>query len=62
MFGTVLIAFFKKLKCQFLKKRGSDKDKSVGICGSDLEVYDGRFRQSIPPLIIGHEGGGIVKV
>jgi len=37
------------------------RTKSVGICGSDLEVYDGRFRQSIPPLIIGHEGGGIVE-
>jgi len=34
--------------------------KAVGICGSDLEIYDGRFTQSIPPLILGHEGGGIV--
>jgi threonine dehydrogenase-like Zn-dependent dehydrogenase len=37
------------------------KTKSVGICGSDLEIYDGRFKQSIPPIIIGHEGGGIVE-
>lgn len=37
------------------------KTKAVGICGSDLEIYDGRFKQSIPPLIIGHEGGGIVE-
>lgn len=37
------------------------KTKVVGICGSDLEVYDGRFKQSIPPLIIGHEGGGVVE-
>jgi len=36
------------------------KTKVVGICGSDLEIYDGRFKQSIPPLILGHEGGGIV--
>jgi L-iditol 2-dehydrogenase len=34
--------------------------KAVGICGSDLEIFDGRFKQSIPPLILGHEGGGIV--
>jgi len=37
------------------------KTKAVGICGSDLEIFDGRFKQSIPPLIIGHEGGGIVE-
>lgn len=37
------------------------KTKAVGICGSDLEVFDGRFKQSIPPLVIGHEGGGIVE-
>jgi L-iditol 2-dehydrogenase len=43
------------------KKEVLIKTKSVGICGSDLEVYDGRFKQSIPPLVIGHEGGGIVE-
>jgi len=37
------------------------KTKAVGICGSDLEIFDGRFKQSIPPLIPGHEGGGIVE-
>jgi 2-desacetyl-2-hydroxyethyl bacteriochlorophyllide A dehydrogenase len=37
------------------------KTKAVGICGSDLEVFDGRFKQSVPPMIIGHEGGGIVE-
>jgi len=37
------------------------KTKSVGICGSDLEIYDGRFTQSEPPLILGHEGGGIIE-
>ncbi|MGQ9616286.1 MAG: zinc-dependent alcohol dehydrogenase [Spirochaetota bacterium] len=36
------------------------RTKAVGICGSDLEVYTGRFKQSKPPLILGHEGGGIV--
>ncbi len=37
------------------------KTKAVGICGTDLEIYNGRFRQSKPPLILGHEGGGIVS-
>jgi threonine dehydrogenase-like Zn-dependent dehydrogenase len=37
------------------------KTKAVGICGTDLEIYDGRFKQSEPPLIIGHEGGGVVE-
>ena len=36
------------------------KTRVVGICGSDLEVYNGRFKQSKPPLILGHEGGGII--
>jgi len=37
------------------------RTKAVGICGSDLEVFDGRFKQTVPPMIIGHEGGGIVE-
>ena len=37
------------------------KTKAVGICGSDLEIFDGRFKQTIPPLVIGHEGGGVVQ-
>ena len=35
--------------------------EACGICGSDLEIYDGRFTQTTPPLIIDHEGGGIVE-
>ena len=37
------------------------RTKAVGICGSDREVFEGRFKQSIPPLTLGHEGGGIVE-
>ena len=37
------------------------RTKAVGICGSDLEIYDGRFTQCKPPLTIGHEGGGVVE-
>jgi len=35
--------------------------KAVGICGSDLGIYKGEFPKITPPLIIGHEGGGIVR-
>jgi len=35
--------------------------KAVGICGSDLGIYKGEFPNINPPLIIGHEGGGIVR-
>ncbi len=37
------------------------RTKAVGICGSDREVFEGRFKQAQPPLILGHEGGGIVE-
>lgn len=37
------------------------KTKVVGICGSDREIFEGRFKQSIAPLTIGHEGGGVVE-
>lgn len=34
--------------------------KAVGICGSDLGIFEGEFPKITPPLIIGHEGAGIV--
>lgn len=37
------------------------RTKSVGVCGSDLEIYKGGFAQSVPPLILGHEACGIVE-
>lgn len=37
------------------------RTKSVGVCGSDLEVFKGGFAQAIPPLILGHEACGIVE-
>jgi threonine dehydrogenase-like Zn-dependent dehydrogenase len=33
----------------------------VGICGTDFEIYDGRFKQAVPPMILGHEGAGTVE-
>ncbi len=35
--------------------------RAVGICGTDLEIFKGRFKHIVPPLIIGHEGGGTVQ-
>ena len=37
------------------------KTKSVGVCGSDLEIYTGGFAPSIAPLILGHEACGVVE-
>ena len=37
------------------------RTRVVGICGTDLEVYGGRFPQAVPPLILGHEGAGVVE-
>ncbi|MFW6180215.1 MAG: zinc-dependent alcohol dehydrogenase [Spirochaetota bacterium] len=36
------------------------RTRVVGVCGSDLEVFSGRYKQSTPPMILGHEGGGVV--
>jgi 2-desacetyl-2-hydroxyethyl bacteriochlorophyllide A dehydrogenase len=33
----------------------------VGICGTDFEIFDGRFNQAVPPMILGHEGAGTVE-
>lgn len=35
--------------------------KAVGICGTDLEIFNGQHEQTRPPLIIGHEGTGVVR-
>jgi L-iditol 2-dehydrogenase len=34
--------------------------KIAGICGSDLHAYDGSSKRRKPPLVMGHEFGGIV--
>ncbi len=35
--------------------------RAVGICGSDIGIYRGEFPKIVPPLTIGHEGGGVVR-
>jgi 2-desacetyl-2-hydroxyethyl bacteriochlorophyllide A dehydrogenase len=37
------------------------RTKSVGVCGSDLEIYKGGFAHAVAPLIPGHEACGIVE-
>ena len=34
--------------------------EAVGICGSDMHAYHGEDARRIPPLILGHEGAGVV--
>jgi len=35
--------------------------KAVAICGSDIHGYTGATGRRIPPIIMGHEAGGIVE-
>ena len=35
--------------------------KAVAICGSDVHGYTGTTGRRIPPIIMGHEAGGIVE-
>jgi L-iditol 2-dehydrogenase len=37
------------------------RTRAVGICGTDFEIYDGRFKQATPPMILGHEAAGVVE-
>ena len=37
------------------------RTKSVGVCGSDLEIYTGGFTPAKAPLILGHEACGVVE-
>jgi len=37
------------------------KIKNVGICGSDIHVYEGKHPNIIPPIVPGHEFSGIVE-
>lgn len=34
---------------------------ACGICGSDVHGYDGSSGRRIPPLVMGHEGAGIIE-
>ena len=35
--------------------------RACGICGSDIHGYDGSTGRRIPPLVMGHEGAGLVE-
>jgi L-iditol 2-dehydrogenase len=37
------------------------RTRVVGICGTDFEIFDGRFQQATSPMILGHEGAGVVE-
>jgi len=33
---------------------------ACGICGSDVDGYDGSSGRRIPPIVMGHEAAGII--
>ena len=35
--------------------------QACGICGSDVHGYDGSTGRRLPPIVMGHEGAGIVE-
>ena len=35
--------------------------KACGVCGSDIHGYDGSTGRRIPPLVMGHEGAGVIE-
>ena len=35
--------------------------RACGICGSDIHGYDGSTGRRVPPLVMGHEGAGVVE-
>ena len=37
------------------------KVKAVGLCGSDIHGITGKTGRRIPPVIMGHEAGGIIE-
>ena len=34
---------------------------ACGICGSDVHGYDGGSGRRIPPIVMGHEGAGVIE-
>ena len=36
------------------------KMKAAGVCGSDLHAYLGKHQFRFPPVLLGHEGAGVV--
>lgn len=37
------------------------RSKAVGLCGSDVHIYEGHFAPAVPPLTLGHESAGVVE-
>jgi L-iditol 2-dehydrogenase len=33
--------------------------KAAGICGTDIHIWKGEYN-SMPPMVMGHEGGGVI--
>lgn len=37
------------------------RTKAVGLCGSDVHIYEGEFAPAVPPLTLGHESTGWIE-
>lgn len=37
------------------------RPRAVGICATDIHIIEGRFGPARPPLVLGHEIGGVVE-
>lgn len=60
-FGNVELVDIEEPKCK--DNEIKIKVKSVGVCGTDLHIYEGNFPYYNPPVILGHEfSGEIVEI
>ena len=57
-FGNVELIDIPEPKCK--SNQVKIKVKNVGICGTDLHIYEGYFPYFNPPVILGHEFSGII--
>ena len=60
-FGNVELIEIPEPKCKDIEIK--IKIKAIGICGTDLHIYEGSFPYFNPPVILGHEfSGEIIEI
>ena len=57
-FGNVELVDIAEPKCGDAEIK--IKIKAIGICGTDLHIYEGSFPYFNPPVILGHEFSGVI--
>ena len=58
--GTNEVTYREELTPEPAAGEAKIRIEAVGICGSDMHAYHGEDARRIPPLILGHEGAGVV--